>query len=540
MPWTADNPPDVAKNWTAEEKEKCVSAANAVLADGGSDEEAIYACIHAAGKSERSGAMGAVDRLWQRVKALFEAEGITETAERAAEYSRAISMNDIYGQVMDQVWTADEWAWVHDLYVDDGQMIAIVNNRGKLYRVPVVVDGAAVTLGEWQEVEVTFTPTGGEERSRPGFQVWRQADGKYRWVAITETSVLLRVGELDSTELFDSFIAHAEETGEYPTLRFFHDSRLDFGQADWLAREGNCYLASGTLDEEHPIAQAFIRAAEAGELGDWGTSNGFRATADPELWEIAEGVSIPVYREGVHREISLLPEDKAASWFTRICGTAEVVRMRKDVADALKKLFGDEAAAEAFIAQVDETNREIEERGLIARESGDAGAEEGEPEAATEAPATTEQTETTEEIETTEDEDEEQVPAEIELDEEMLEALAVRVRELVDVATLSERLAALESRMAEADAQRGNEARQMAEGLAQCAQRLEALERTDDEKRQQWQADMPRQKVQVTYRPRAQAKPEAEPDAPPSGAGHNRSDLAAKAQATLDRLPARR
>ncbi len=52
MPWTMENPPDVAKNWTDEEKEKCVKAANAVLENGGTDEAAIFACIHAAGKSE--------------------------------------------------------------------------------------------------------------------------------------------------------------------------------------------------------------------------------------------------------------------------------------------------------------------------------------------------------------------------------------------------------------------------------------------------------------------------------------------------------
>lgn len=52
MPWTVENPPDVAKNWTKEEIERCVAAANAVLEEGGSDEEAIYACIAAAGKSK--------------------------------------------------------------------------------------------------------------------------------------------------------------------------------------------------------------------------------------------------------------------------------------------------------------------------------------------------------------------------------------------------------------------------------------------------------------------------------------------------------
>lgn len=40
MPWTKKKPPNVAKNWTEEEKEKCVKAANAVLRDGGTDEEA--------------------------------------------------------------------------------------------------------------------------------------------------------------------------------------------------------------------------------------------------------------------------------------------------------------------------------------------------------------------------------------------------------------------------------------------------------------------------------------------------------------------
>jgi phage head maturation protease len=52
MPWTYDNPPAVAQNWTDAQIRRCVDAANAVLDEGGSDEEAIYACIHAAGKDK--------------------------------------------------------------------------------------------------------------------------------------------------------------------------------------------------------------------------------------------------------------------------------------------------------------------------------------------------------------------------------------------------------------------------------------------------------------------------------------------------------
>ncbi len=52
MPWTVDVPPSVAKNWTPSEIERCVSAANQSKTDGKSDEECIFSCIAAAGKSK--------------------------------------------------------------------------------------------------------------------------------------------------------------------------------------------------------------------------------------------------------------------------------------------------------------------------------------------------------------------------------------------------------------------------------------------------------------------------------------------------------
>jgi hypothetical protein len=43
--------PKVAMHWTDPQQKKCVAAANAVLNRGGSDEDAVFACIHAAGHS---------------------------------------------------------------------------------------------------------------------------------------------------------------------------------------------------------------------------------------------------------------------------------------------------------------------------------------------------------------------------------------------------------------------------------------------------------------------------------------------------------
>jgi len=52
MPWSMNNPPPPAKNWSDEEKRKCIQAANAVLRENGSEEDAIFACINAAGRSK--------------------------------------------------------------------------------------------------------------------------------------------------------------------------------------------------------------------------------------------------------------------------------------------------------------------------------------------------------------------------------------------------------------------------------------------------------------------------------------------------------
>lgn len=51
MPWSyPDNVPAVAQNWADAEQRRCVEAANAVLESTGDEQEAIFACIAAAGK----------------------------------------------------------------------------------------------------------------------------------------------------------------------------------------------------------------------------------------------------------------------------------------------------------------------------------------------------------------------------------------------------------------------------------------------------------------------------------------------------------
>lgn len=193
---------------------------------------------------------------------------------------RQLSMGQVWEQLDVLLEQQAEFTmpWVHDVYVDDtGELFVIVSDAGALYQAMLGIDESGLHLGEWVPVELEFTPAGARERH---FWLQRQADGGWRWFAVTETAVLLRVGELDSRSLFDCFVAEAEERG-YPELLFYHDDRLHMGQADWLAREGNCMLASGLLDDG-PLAAAFVGSCERGEL--WGTSNGFHALDAPAMW----------------------------------------------------------------------------------------------------------------------------------------------------------------------------------------------------------------------------------------------------------------
>ena len=66
----------MAQNWTDEEKRRCVDAANAVLEETGDDAEAIFACIHAAGKGGKT----MKHRVFslKSFKATDEAQGIFE------------------------------------------------------------------------------------------------------------------------------------------------------------------------------------------------------------------------------------------------------------------------------------------------------------------------------------------------------------------------------------------------------------------------------------------------------------------------------
>ena len=142
--------------------------------------------------------------------------------------------------------------------------------------------------------------------------------------------------------------------------------------------------------------------------------------------------------------------------------------MRTEVLEALKKLMGDEARALEIANQVDATNREIEQQGLITRVE--------------EAPAETQAlTEKVTEYE----------PVDV-------EAIIKRVCESLPQPPVMPDMAPIESALQELK-------RTVTALLVEVA----ALKRGDDEKRQTWLADLPaRREIVVTHRPREANAPD--------------------------------
>lgn len=452
--------------------------------------------------------MNAWDKFLDIVKrGLVEVGLLTSDGNLPMPKNRVIAASQLFSKVyglLDEMNLAarkigaDGYAYVDwDIYLrpmdvyydDDGALFVLCARGGKLFRIPVNVSGEEVSLDE--PVEIPLNGRSIESNIR----VIRTADGKRRWLSVAASSVLNRVGEIDSTALFDSFITYAEQSRAFPTLSFYHkDHLIRFGVADFLARDGYLYIATGDFDET-PVGQALADGLER-STDEWGTSIGYLPTSEPELLRVGD-VNIPVYNAGINTEISIVLERDAAAHFTNI-RTEEVLRyMDKSTRDKLAGLVGPELA-DQLAAQDDETNRAIDANNLIAR-AGDTAPATAAPAAsapvATAAPVPTAPTEAPAVAETTTRETEAPAAQSIEIPEEMYDALAESfvgnpaIQTLMQtVNTMNETLAQLAPRVGALE--------------TNTETRLAALELDEQTRTQTVLDDLPATRTIVTVRPR--------------------------------------
>jgi hypothetical protein len=418
--------------------------------------------------------------------------GLTQDEVDQDVTERALSQSQLWSMVHDQLEQIYDWDyWPMDIYYDAaGMPFVVVAVDGKLFRHSIMLDEDLTTIGEAIPVMQEFVPT-----ARTTTTIKRMAGGQWRWFSVSASSVLNRVGEIDSRDLFDSFVDHAEETDEYPIRQFYHAGEsFRTGQADFLVRDGNLYITSGLYDETE-IAEREVKARQK-EPEYWGDSIGYLPTDKAELLEVSENVTIPVYTRGINKEISTLPEKEAANLFT---ANTEMLEVRRAMAlvgkqkDAFVKLFDDneDEANEWLDEHAEARNRAIEQDGLITRSDNSEVETEAETESETE----------------TEDQETEVV---YELSDEDAAQVLEKSETIQQLVTAVEALASQFETIEMASQQRQ---KQLTDQLQEMIGRLEAVEADDEAKQREWLQNQPRRfngKTKHIIRPRVSRSSDSE------------------------------
>ena len=125
-------------------------------------------------------------------------------------------------------------------------------------------------------------------------QVFKQADGRDRWLIVSSSAFCDRDREIVSTKALEADVARADADRDYGPLRWWHVKGLDIGDCDFNAMHGRLLVESGTFRDP-----AFAEMVKQ-HAGDLAVSIGFlHAETEPD----ANGVFHHIWR----KERSLLP-----------------------------------------------------------------------------------------------------------------------------------------------------------------------------------------------------------------------------------------
>jgi hypothetical protein len=473
-------------------------------------DKAIYAAAGGRGITQVEKPDGVSDEQWAMAvqdaaaKIVSAYQAMDETAPEAVydlaemEYPEERSVSA--AAVMEQAFYAlteyaeeqgkDEYTyWLHDLFFDEnGSPFVVFSGEGKLYRAEILFTDGEPELGDPREVVIDFPDKQAMSRST----IQRQADGRYRWFAISCSAVLNRVGSFDTRELFDDFVANFQVREQVVTRQFFHQGEaFRTGVMDYVARDGNLLITSGVYDDTE-IARAEV-AARMKDPNYWGDSIGFMAES-PEYVDVSDGIKLPAYRRGYLTEVSTLPENLAAAIYTRQ-SVMEVNRMLTGKAfEAFAQLMGDEEKARKWLEEhADETNRAIENQGLLTRQAETVEEPDAQPTEPAQAEPITE--------------------TEIVLGEQEIRELAGMVREQIGLDDMMSGFEAIAGQVQRVETYQ----HELLDMIAKMQGQIDLLQRSDDEKRAQWEEDLPpARQLRLTYRPtQPNATPPAQADDEP-------------------------
>lgn len=298
---------------------------------------------------------------------------------------RAVSLDNLWAvalAALDQEY--DSRARLLQIYRQpDGSLWAVASvepDYPLFVEVPMNLNTGAIDWDRLQQLGSLDSEA--EEMSVSNLTIGRTSDGSsYRVMGVAATAVLNRVGEIDSVDLFNSFLEYDVE----PEIRLCHAEEVVLGRCIYRAVDGYAYIIVADL----PINEFTTRWVDHARAnpGYWGWSIGYTGPENDEdvLEEVIDGIWVPVFRTGINHEVSIVPEALAAG-----IGTSVVIGdqdMNAALMEALKELFPDDEERTRFIGQVDGLNDTVRSAGLIVRVA-EAPTEEGEEEGDTQDPKT--------------------------------------------------------------------------------------------------------------------------------------------------------
>jgi hypothetical protein len=405
---------------------------------------------------------------------------------------RLVAFIDVFSQVLDALTLSDvaeeTFSVLIDVYYneDTDEFFALGLRDGRIVKMNFTVSSdGTVMLGEFDPVIEDNAP-----EMDVNLSVFRSVEGKKRWLAIASVATLNRVKEIDSRQLYDSFIEFIRITNKYPVLNVYHlgkGSRV--GIADFVARDNYVYIATGTFDD-NPFGETIYRTLEKNP-GKWGNSIEFDSIlASVETFRLGGmNVSTTVHKAGINTGISIVLEKEAASVLTTIT-RGGIIMESTELRKRLLELFdGNEPQIDEFLRTVEQAN--LSASGRISRSIEDAVTEEVVEEVQAEQ---VEQVE--EEVQAEEVQAEEAEVIEVQTEEATEETEIVLGETFVrDLFSSEEFQNALSSALNER--------------LGRLEQRINALQ-VEQEQTREWVEDVPvaaktKRRAVVSYRPRAVA-----------------------------------
>lgn len=196
-----------------------------------------------------------------------------------------------------------------------------------------------------------------------GFLVFKQADGQYRWLAVSSTSFLDRDREFVTRKALAGAVEEMDAAGRYGELDWWHVPGADIGDCDFSMLHNRSLVESGTFREPW-MAEALAREPQAVSLM---FRSAERGTYD----------HIQILKR------SVLPPEAASNLLTDFA----VIRKETDMPtlkEKLEKLLGlvgpeNKEAALQFIAEVQDHEKAADEAGLVSKEAPEPEAEPAPP-----------------------------------------------------------------------------------------------------------------------------------------------------------------